>query len=237
MRESLFQTDFALALQEYRDIFELSPSVPQERKDRLAEISEKLPEAILTEFKDYLSMIERISTKHEHITNIIALQNRYAYLSGHMKEVDVNHVVDDALQMVDESLRKYEIRVVKEFGKLARIKVEKSKLIQLLVNLIKNGQEATYVNPIEDRKITITTRMEIGLPAGVICCISDNGCGFTAEQKKQLFVFGYTTKKNGFGFGLHSCANYLDSCNGSIQAHSDGPGLGAQLTIRLPVSS
>jgi signal transduction histidine kinase len=67
--------------------------------------------------------------------------------------------------------------------------------------------------------------------------VKDNGCGFTKEEKKEFFQFGYSTKARGSGFGLHSCANYLIANNGSIDAVSAGLGMGSEFIIRLPIET
>ncbi|WP_164663031.1 ATP-binding protein, partial [Pseudomonas viridiflava] len=46
---------------------------------------------------------------------------------------------------------------------------------------------------------------------------------------------GFTTRKEGHGFGLHSCALAAVEMNGQLTAHSDGPGLGAMFTLTIPM--
>jgi signal transduction histidine kinase len=50
----------------------------------------------------------------------------------------------------------------------------------------------------------------------------------------NLFRHGYTTKRSGSGFGLHSAANFINGIGGTINAESDGVGRGAQFCITLP---
>jgi len=64
--------------------------------------------------------------------------------------------------------------------------------------------------------------------------ISDNGIGIAAENIVKLFTFGFTTRKRGKGFGLHSCANTARELGGSIEAHSEGLGKGATFVLTLP---
>ena len=59
--------------------------------------------------------------------------------------------------------------------------------------------------------------------------------GFAPKDKEKLFTFGYTSKKEGSGFGLHSCANFLIANKGTIEAKSNGPGTGAEFIVRLPL--
>jgi len=49
-----------------------------------------------------------------------------------------------------------------------------------------------------------------------------------------VFQHGFTTKRDGHGFGLHSCGNAVRELGGSIAVASDGDGCGATFTIQLP---
>jgi signal transduction histidine kinase len=51
---------------------------------------------------------------------------------------------------------------------------------------------------------------------------------------QRLFQFGFTDKKDGHGFGLHSCALHAQAMGGSLRAYSAGPGQGATFTLELP---
>jgi sensor histidine kinase regulating citrate/malate metabolism len=51
----------------------------------------------------------------------------------------------------------------------------------------------------------------------------------------QVFNYGFTTKQNGHGFGLHAAANAATEIHGSLRVDSDGPGKGATFTLELPL--
>jgi signal transduction histidine kinase len=67
-----------------------------------------------------------------------------------------------------------------------------------------------------------------------ILSVTDNGVGIEAGNLCRVFSHGFTTRKNGHGFGLHSSANAAKELNGSLSVHSDGPGKGAVFTLELP---
>lgn len=206
-----------------------------EEKERLLSIIKVVPAGLEEDFASLLTEVNRIRDKHEHIENIINLQMRYARLYGDPVEVDVNHLVEDALEMLQVALQKRAIQVIKQFSTLSLVHFEKTKLMQILVNLIKNSYQAMESIPQDRRKLTITTSLIEGPPGEVIVSLVDTGIGFTAEDKVRMFKFGYTTKIKGSGFGLHSCANYLIANNGSLVGHSEGPGKGAEFIVRLRV--
>ena len=64
---------------------------------------------------------------------------------------------------------------------------------------------------------------------------SDNGVGIEEETMKKLFVFGFTTKETGNGFGLHSSALDASNLGGKLEVSSLGAGLGATFTLEIPV--
>jgi signal transduction histidine kinase len=66
--------------------------------------------------------------------------------------------------------------------------------------------------------------------------VVDNGRGFTQELRKQLFALGFTTRKEGHGFGLHSSALAAQVMGGRLLLESEGPGKGATATLELPIS-
>ena len=67
--------------------------------------------------------------------------------------------------------------------------------------------------------------------------VSDNGVGISKENLKKLFGYGFSTKERGSGFGLHNCANYMQTVGGSIEIQSDGELLGARTIIKVPLVS
>jgi len=206
-------------------------------KERLLSIIRLLPESIQEEYDKIAEDIQRIREKHEHIESIIHLQMRYARLFGDHEEVDINQLTRDAVRMLDESLRKRTVDVVMDFSKVPLVRIEQAKLIQIVVNMIKNAYEAMDEAKPEERHLMISTSYEKGPLSYVALSIRDTGTGFSPEEKEKLFVFGYTTKVKGSGFGLHSCANYLIANNGSISAHSEGKGRGAEFVVRLAVAA
>jgi signal transduction histidine kinase len=74
-------------------------------------------------------------------------------------------------------------------------------------------------------------------PDRVKITVGDNGVGIAPDHLNSIFNHGFTTKKDGHGFGLHSGANAAKEMGGTLTAHSDGPGQGAEFTLELPVAA
>ena len=65
--------------------------------------------------------------------------------------------------------------------------------------------------------------------------VIDSGVGISRENLKKIFEHGFTTKNSGHGFGLHSCAIYMEDMGGRIEAESAGEKKGACLSLVFPV--
>jgi C4-dicarboxylate-specific signal transduction histidine kinase len=103
------------------------------------------------------------------------------------------------------------------------------------VNLIRNAKQAITDGASDDKRITL--RLTSNGQDGAQIAVSDNGVGIPAENLTRIFEHGFTTRKDGHGFGLHSSANSAMEMGGSLTAQSAGPGRGATFTLDLPLHS
>src|SRR5439155_18808755 len=79
-----------------------------------------------------------------------------------------------------------------------------------------------------------TSHLTPGTSHRIQISVIDNGVGIPAENLVRIFNHGFTTRKEGHGFGLHSGALAAKELGGALLVHSDGPGLGASFTLELP---
>jgi len=237
LQESPLRIRMAKALAPLSGVIERDSVLDDEQKKRLGNIISLIPDSISQEYDQVIDEIRKVKDKHEHVESIIVLQMRYARLMGNFEAINLNQVVNDALQILDDSIKKRQVRVVADLGELPLIRAEEPKLLQILINLIKNGFEAMDEKVPEERVLSLGTTFENGESGQVVITIKDNGCGFNSEDRDKFFAFGYSTKRKGSGFGLHSCANYLIANKGSIEASSEGVGKGATFVIRLPIDT
>jgi hypothetical protein len=130
------------------------------------------------------------------------------------------------------SLSKHSIRVDRQFEPLPTVFVEKSKLLQVIDNLIKNAIESMSTTERGEHVLTIVAKKN---DASALISVSVTGHGIRPEHHKNIFRFGFTTKSNGNGFGLHSAAIAMNEIGGSIRVSSDGWGNGAIFTLTVPL--
>ncbi|CAK0747818.1 hypothetical protein CCP4SC76_1880002 [Gammaproteobacteria bacterium] len=234
IRESTLRRFIEEALQPVSGIVESSDHPD---KSRLSQIVQLIPSGIENEYQETEDQLKRINERIEHIENIIHLQSKYARIRDFKESLDFNQVVRDALGMMEDSLKKYGVQVETRWGKLPDIRGEKHQLLQVLLNLIKNADEAMRDTPLDERRLIVTTEV-VDSEKGplLVARLTDTGCGFTPEAVDRLFGFGYTTKVKGSGIGLHASANYLIAQKGKLEAFSDGPGQGATFVISLFVA-
>jgi C4-dicarboxylate-specific signal transduction histidine kinase len=174
-------------------------------------------------------------TKHiGHIKNIISMQQRYAKVSGILEKVPVEELVEDGLQINAEALSRHGVEVERRFAPVPPVVADKHKVLQILVNLLRNAKYAVEHSPGPIKKVIVS----ILAPSDkrVHIQIQDTGVGIAPENLNRIFAHGFTTKQDGHGFGLHSSALAAKEMGGALRAQSDGLGRGALFTLELPVA-
>lgn len=199
---------------------------------QLPEYLAQLAEHLTGEQADALEELAGLQKNIEHIKDIVAMQQCFAQVSGVTETLQVTDLVDEALRMNSPGLLRRDIRVIKEFEKVPSIMVEKHKVLQIIVNLVRNAKQACD-NPGRAEK-RLTLRVTNGNDR-VRIAVSDNGVGILPENLARIFGHGFTTKKDGHGFGLHSGALAAKEMGGSLSVHSNGRGTGATFTLELPL--
>jgi signal transduction histidine kinase len=127
-----------------------------------------------------------------------------------------------------------QIELVREYEELPPISTDRHKLLQILVNLISNARDALAAGASDCRRIVVKLARD---GDQVQVTIEDSGIGMSEEVLSQLWRFGFTTKKNGHGFGLHNSANAAHEIGAALTAHSDGVGHGSRFVLRLPIDN
>jgi signal transduction histidine kinase len=126
------------------------------------------------------------------------------------------------------------VEIIREFGAVPPMNVEKHKIVQILVNLVRNAKYACDESNRVDKRLTVRVSNGDGR---VKILVIDNGVGIPPENLTRIFSHGFTTRKDGHGFGLHSGALVAKEMGGSLTVHSDGPDQGATFTLELPCQS
>ena len=194
-----------------------------------------IAEELSKEQRDIEAELSATERHLQHIKMIVSMQQEYATANCVIERVDIAEVLEDAIGMSSGSLERHRITLVRDFDSGIAVMLDKHRVMQILVNLIRNAKHAVQEIELVERVIKITALQTDNQFVSI--SISDNGVGITAENLVNLFNHGFTTKKDGHGYGLHSGANSAKELGGTLTAHSDGPGKGATFNLTLPVAS
>ncbi|WP_341520619.1 DAHL domain-containing protein [Pseudomonas sp. G.S.17] len=176
--------------------------------------------------------LERLTKSVDHIKEIVATQQSYAGAADLVETLSITALLEDALHMNSGALTRHSVAVVREYGSVPEILGDKHRILLIMINLISNAKYAMSQTDNAARKITLAVNIVGGTTLRI--CVKDEGEGISPENLPRLFVHGFTTRKEGHGFGLHSCALAAVEMNGQLTAQSDGPGKGASFTLDLP---
>jgi signal transduction histidine kinase len=193
-----------------------------------------LGEQLLSEQDQVIEELEHLRKNIEHIKEIVAVQQSFAKVSGITETVSLTELVDDAVRMNGAALGDDQVQLLRDDSEPVTITVERHKVIQILVNLIRNAKNACDESGSAGKKIILrSAKTETGVQIAVI----DNGIGIVPENLTRIFAHGFTTRKEGHGFGLHSGALAAKELGGRLTVESAGLGKGARFILDLPMAS
>ncbi len=179
-----------------------------------------------------LNELNSLQKNVEHIKEIVTTQQSYASVSGVLETLSVGELIEDALRLNAATLSGHNIRVTRQFVDVPPVCVDRHKVLQILVNLIRNAKSALRERGHDDKRL----KLQIAHAENdrVRISVTDNGVGIPAENLTRIFGHGFTTKRNGHGFGLHSGALAAKQMGGTLSVRSEGPGQGATFILELP---
>lgn len=189
-----------------------------------------LAESLAVEQKTLITELEGLRKNIEHIKDIVTMQQAYARTSGVIESVSVPEMIEDVLRFNAASLARHDIVTVCDYQARPVITTDRHKVMQILVNLVRNAKHACDDLGCADKKIIVRVTDDQHY---VSVAVVDNGVGIPPENLSRVFNHGFTTRKNGHGFGLHSGALAAKELGGSLAVKSDGAGCGATFTLEL----
>jgi signal transduction histidine kinase len=180
--------------------------------------------------------LRALSQGIEHIAELVRAQQNHAGSKGVFEKAVLSEQLEAALSICKQGLAACgEIEVEREFGELPSVRVDKHKLMEILVNVIQNAGQALAERGGGGRRITLRVSRSDERTARIE--VRDNGAGIPRENLTRIFQHGFTTKKNGHGFGLHVSANAATEMGAKLHAASDGPGRGASFFLDIPIEA
>ena len=155
-----------------------------------------------------------------------------------IRSCNVNQVVEEALRLEDSALQAGGITVVRRYDPaVPTVAADPERLLQVFLNLIRNGAEA-----MADRagELQLCTRFERVAPqcggrAAAVVEIGDRGAGILPDIQAQVFNPFFTTKDGGTGLGLPISLRIVEEHGGAIEVQSQ-VGQGTTFKVLLPIA-
>ncbi|MFT6143313.1 MAG: C4-dicarboxylate-specific signal transduction histidine kinase [Myxococcota bacterium] len=173
--------------------------------------------------------LDRIRLAAEHVAAIVQAQQRLATTGGVIEVVQVADLLAQSRLLLDASLKRHEIVLNEDLPDVLRLSTDRHRVIQILTNLIGNARDALR-NAKGERTIRIRCR-RIG--SDVRFDVRDTGDGVPQDFRARIFTHGFTTKKDGHGFGLHSSALAARDIGGRLTLEPSTEG--AHFCLVVPV--
>ena len=195
----------------------------------------QLAEYLTQEHATVLTELEALRHNVEHIQQIIDMQQSLARFGGLQEPVRLAEIVEQALAINLAALERQQVEVIREYGDLPQMMVDRHQVLQILVNLMSNATHAMQACSGRQHRLTLRIGLAEDMEGWVRLHVHDTGVGIKPEHLTHIFSQGFTTKKDGHGLGLHSSAVAAKLMGGTLRAHSPGEDYGATFTLELPI--
>lgn len=171
------------------------------------------------------------------------------------KLLDLNQILEEVLELLENQLKKNNIRVSTKFAKLPKVNGDSGQLSQSFLNIVLNAVQAMtnggeliiksdvgHVIQLGNigkegfipSKLPENPRSQEKVPT-VFIEITDSGPGIPEEVMKNMFDPFYTTKADGTGMGLPITLRIIEDHKGSIKVRSQ-QGKGSTFIIMMPAA-
>ncbi len=155
--------------------------------------------------------------------------------------VELNQVVGELVEMYRRIIAPdIELAVALREGP-DRVRIDPTQLKQVVMNLVVNARDAMReaggrLEVLTERRALAPADGRGSLAAGeyAVLRVSDTGCGVDDAEREHIFKPLFTTKPEGTGLGLATCAEIVRGASGSIEVTSTR-GEGATFTVLLPL--
>jgi signal transduction histidine kinase len=204
------------------------------RGKHLYPLLDSLANQLINEQTTLLQEVTSLTSGIDHIKELVQAQQGFAGRAGVREVLSLAQLIDSAAAITERGVEgSSAIQIVREFEVLDACPVDRHRLMEILVNLIQNARQSLLESTQEPRKLTI--RLKRSRDDRLRIEVVDTGVGIPAENLSRVFNHGFSTKKGGHGFGLHSSANAATEMQGKLTAESPGPGRGATFVLDFPL--
>lgn len=207
----------------------------EEHGRQIPKYLEELGKFLSRERTDMRQEVEVLKESINHIKEIVSMQQENVRVFGLVEPLQLSDLVEDALKLNSAGYARHGVTIQREFDPAPPVSSDKHKVLQILINLISNAKYACDASPTTSEK-KVVVRLKADGGERVQIEVADDGIGIAPENLTRIFAQGFSTRKGGHGFGLHTSALTARELGGSLTVRSDGLGLGATFTLTLPVT-
>ena len=180
--------------------------------------------------QEYFAFADVMSKEIRRVNDIV---EQFLTLSRpfqlHVATASLQELLKNLVLLLQEEASSRGIRLQLEMTpELPSIKMDAEKLMQALLNLVKNGLQAIE----NGGTVRIEARV---LKNWIQVSISDTGAGISSDQMEKIFNYYYTTKEKGVGLGLPIAHRIIEAHGGQLAVESQ-VGSGTKVTIALPIT-
>ena len=197
----------------------------------------KLGSSLIEEQQTVLKELEGLVRNIDHVKQIIISHQTMSKSRGTSEALSVVELLDQAVELSFQPGDAKWIRIKRDYQSVPAVVTDRHQLLQIIVNLLRNAKQAMQAQDGVDHQLTIRVEVRKDDGFSVVITIQDTGMGIAPEHLARMFTRGFTTKRDGNGIGLHSSMVKIHRMGGLLQAHSEGVGAGATLTLILPVEA
>lgn len=173
------------------------------------------------EYDDLRMALQAINRRSSGLLQFVENYRKLQHVSQpQLENVMIGDMIADLQHLYPAPVFRYDIENPEQM-----LRVDRSQIEQVLINLLKNAQEAVEndVQQSSDKAKEPCVRLSTHLSdnkRNFIISITDNGKGILPEVLNRIFVPFFTTKTSGSGIGLSICKQIVTLHGGTITASS-----------------
>jgi C4-dicarboxylate-specific signal transduction histidine kinase len=116
-----------------------------------------LAESLAAEQTTLLAELAYLRKNIEHIKDIVAMQQAYAQISGGTVAVSIPDLIEEALRINADALARHDVTTIRDYQARPVITTDKHKVLQILINLVRNAELACVDSGRTDKRLTVRT--------------------------------------------------------------------------------
>lgn len=168
--------------------------------------------------EELIAVLGEMAAEYDRASKMIHHFRRFARKRAPCRSTaNMNELVQDTLLLAAGEIRRAGIEVDTELQEdLPSVCVDGMQIRQCLLNVVRNALDAMREEPLDQRSLTVTTRLLHDVAIEI--SVSDTGKGFEPDTSESAFKPFFTTKQEGLGVGLSVAQSIVRAHGGKIWA-------------------